>query len=98
MRVIGEGVEEQIRVTMTGQMVRQRLWRGKDQTLGRDAALLCFSAQIGRHDSMIGIQPKDTPWHRAQEPHPNVKHGWRDFVAVVEAAENKTFYRQAARG
>ena len=94
VRIVGQGIEEQIGDAMTRQMIVRRSSAGKDEPIRSDAAVFRFPPQIANRAGIVLEQPQHAAFDVTEKPHPDVEHGGDDLVIVVEAAEHEAGLRQ----
>ena len=95
MGVVGQGIEKQIGQGQPRQMPVERRVRGKDQAITCHAVTFRFRPQMRRPCAVAFHQPQHAAIDRFQDPHPQGEHVGREFVALVEIAEDEVLRRQA---
>src|ERR1700688_4765543 len=95
MRIAGQGVEKQIGMPVTSEMLCRRNDGSKHQPSGFVTALSGFEAQIV-FDQIGGLeQPQNTAGYGAEQAHPDIENRRRYLVTVVETAEHQRTGRQS---
>ena len=95
VRAIGLRIEEKIGQAMPGKMFGRAQPRREHQPVGRDAARFGLTLKIVHGIGIVFEQPEHASRNFAQQPHPEGENLRRDFVIVVEAAEDEARFGQA---
>ena len=89
MGVVRQGVEEEVRQPVPGQVFRQGPLGGKDQPVRIEAPAGRLGSEVGLDDRIAAEQPQDRARDAGEEIGPDVEDGRRDLVAGIEAAEDE---------